>query len=60
MDFQPYDFNNKQTKAESTDTGLSDYPRDPTYYFEDGSTILLVGGVLFKVIAIFERVVTLS
>lgn len=25
------------------------YPRDPAYYFEDASTVLLVGGVLFKV-----------
>jgi hypothetical protein len=25
------------------------YPRDPDYYFIDGSTVFLVGGILFKV-----------
>lgn len=34
----------------------SAHPRDSTYYFEDGNTVLLVGGVLFKVIAIFKLV----
>lgn len=35
------------------DMEISNYPRDPTYYFEDGSTVLLVEGVLFKVISLF-------
>jgi hypothetical protein len=41
--------NNKTITPNVSPDSPHDYPRDPDYYFSDGSAVFLVDGILFKV-----------